>query len=544
MILKKFFKRNMTSVLIIIILGVLSSIANILSPFAVKWFIDSVLVNGKTSLFYIAFLLIFVSLVFGELLKSLFIYVYSKLSFNLFIDLKNNIFDTLINIPYTDFRKRSNKNLNVFINDIKSVQNTGIETMPDMIISLFIGIGASVYLFYINPIFIAGTLVISIVSLLPLFLISKRQGRMVKEAQTDEQNMTRYIKDTLEKPLLVKVINKESVFLGGLKNRAELLQNSSLKRELNFRTYLLIRVFFDAIIPAFVFGVGGYLYLSGQISIGNIVASLLLVPSITKPINNFTGYYLTLKDFIPRIKRINEIAKLKPKPSEKRFEKDIPDYENIRIMFSNVDFEEEDQFILNNVSFEIVEGQHVMISGESGSGKSTIINLLLGLYQPSRGQIKVNNIDFNQIDQQNYPLFSIAPQDAFFLDDTILNNLKSINSNPSEGDIKRALQLSCCEKFISELPDGIHTNIGENGNKLSGGQLQRLSIARALLANRKFLLLDESTSALNVELEREVLENLYKLEDVTIIQINHRSGYEKHSAKHIHIENQTITLPI
>ena len=174
----------------------------------------------------------------------------------------------------------------------------------------------------------------------------------------------------------------------------------SLKRELNFRAYLVIRVF-DSLVPAFIFGYGGYLYIIGQLSIGEVVASLLLVPTITKPINNITGYYLILKDLIPRIKRIITFSKIAPKAKEHPLVS-IPKVEINELEFIGVTYEVNGLKILNDASFKITEGQNTVITGESGAGKSTIFNLLLGLYNPQIGEIRINdvsyeNVDFNQL---------------------------------------------------------------------------------------------------------------------------------------------------
>lgn len=540
-----FFKRyvlgNIKGILLLVSLATMSTLLGIVPPALVQWYMDSVLGGTNTDLVFKAFIAILLAMVAGEICKVLFMYFYSEISFNLVMKIKNSIFYNLIHLPYELFRKQYNRSMNLFVNDIKSLQSTGIETVPEIIISIFIAIGSAIYLSFINPLFLIGTIIVSLISLLPLYYINKRQGKLVEEAHKYEQDMTEYIKNFIDKPIFTKIINKNILISNGFKKIARLNMLFSLKRELNFRAYLVIRVFFDSLVPAFIFGYGGYLYIIGQLSIGEVVASLLLVPSITKPINNITGYYLILKDLVPRIKRIITFSKIAPKAKEHPLVS-IPKVEINELEFVGITYEVNGLKILNNASFKITEGQNTVITGESGAGKSTIFNLLLGLYNPQIGEIRINdvsyeNVDFNQL--RNF--FAISAQDVLFLNDSIKNNLKAFNQMATDEEIKRALYLSCCDEFIDQLPEGINTNIGENGNKLSGGQRQRLSIARALITNRKFLLLDEATSALNTELEKELFNRLYQQNDITIIQIAHRPSCEEYSLQKIHIENKKLT---
>src|SRR5690606_13806005 len=197
---------------------------------------------------------------------------------------------------------------------------------------------------------------------------------------------------------------------------------------------------------------------------------------------------------------------------------------NTALSFENIYFKYEDEYVLKNFSLTIPKGKTVALAGQSGSGKSTIANLITRFYDVNQGNIKIDGIDIREFNTKSLRnLLGIVTQDAILFNDTIKNNLLLGNPHASEQDIIKALKIANAWEFVKELPYGIEANIGDSGNKLSGGQKQRLSIARAVLKNPPIMILDEATSALDTESERLVqvaLENMMK--NRTSVVIAHR----------------------
>jgi len=191
------------------------------------------------------------------------------------------------------------------------------------------------------------------------------------------------------------------------------------------------------------------------------------------------------------------------------------------VSVKNVAFSYDEEIILRNCSFEFYRGRITALTGESGSGKSTLFKLLLGLYEPIGGTLNFN--EDIPIDASTRGMFAYVPQGNMILSGTIRENLTLCNPDVSDEEIVKATKAAAIYDYISTLPDAFDTVLSERGAGLSEGQIQRLSIARALLFDAPILLLDEATSALDEATETEVLSNIKQLEDKTVLFITHRN---------------------
>ena len=205
--------------------------------------------------------------------------------------------------------------------------------------------------------------------------------------------------------------------------------------------------------------------------------------------------------------------------------KSINDVKTINLL--NIKFKYNDEKnILNNINFKINEGEFIGLVGKTGSGKTTIIDILAGLHKPTDGKIKINNIDLNEINILEWRnKISYLSQSTYLVDGNFIDNIAfGIPDNEINHDqIKKAIEMSEMGEFVNSLDNGIFSNLGENGVKLSGGQRQRIGIARALYKNTKILLFDEPTSALDSTTERKIINNIRThLKDITFIIITHR----------------------
>ena len=194
------------------------------------------------------------------------------------------------------------------------------------------------------------------------------------------------------------------------------------------------------------------------------------------------------------------------------------------IEIENINFRYEDENVLKNFSITVPKGSTIALVGQSGSGKSTIANLVTRFYDVNEGAIKIDGTDIRQISKKSLRnLMGLVTQDSILFNDTIRNNVSLGKDGATEEEVIDALKIANAWEFVKDLPQGMETNIGDSGNKLSGGQKQRLSIARAVLKNPPIMILDEATSALDTESERLVqkaLENMMK--NRTSIVIAHR----------------------
>lgn len=261
---------------------------------------------------------------------------------------------------------------------------------------------------------------------------------------------------------------------------------------------------------------GLYFLFSHSITIPVLITFLIMGYNLYNPLKVVMVDYLVLRYMNESLSRIIGILE---EPTMKTGENKLP--EHYEIHFNNVSFGYQDKMTLQEINFTIPERSMLALVGHSGSGKTTVASLIARFWDVNTGSISIGGVDIREIDQREfYKLISEVFQDVYLFDDTIYNNIKIGNPDAADHDIYKAMELSQCMEFISELPEGINTKVGEGGSKLSGGQKQRISIARALLKNAPIILLDEATASLDPENEiyiQKAIQELVKSKTVVVI---------------------------
>lgn len=286
---------------------------------------------------------------------------------------------------------------------------------------------------------------------------------------------------------------------------------------------------------------GGFLVMNGEITVGVLVAFSGYIWNLIWPMRMLGELMDLLSRNTASAKKIFEIMDREPE-----IKSDIDCYTPREISgdikFEDVSFKYNDEIVLKNINLEVKAGSTIAIMGTTGSGKSTLLNLIGRYYDVTEGSIKVDNVDIRK-----YNLdflrgnMSIVPQDTFLFSDSIINNVKFGNENACYEEVIEAAKLSCAYEFISNLEEKFDTEIGERGIGLSGGQKQRISIARALVRKSKILILDDSTSALDMETEHVLLKNLSeRRESNTTFIIAHRISAVKNADLIVYLENGEI----
>jgi HlyB family type I secretion system ABC transporter len=272
---------------------------------------------------------------------------------------------------------------------------------------------------------------------------------------------------------------------------------------------------------------GAWLVIQNELTIGQLVAFNMLLGNVIGPFQRLTVLWNQFQEVIIAVERINDVLDAEP---EEDWLKDVR--QRLPAIAGNIQFDQvtfryhpdNDTNVLENLSFEVQPGQMVALVGRSGSGKTTISKLLLGLYPPTDGRILVDGYDLSTLAMQSFrQQVGVVDQDTFLFGSTIRENIGLGHPDLPLDAVVEAATLAGADEFIRQLPMGYETQIGEGGGMLSGGQRQRLAIARALLGNPKLLILDEATSHLDAESERIIQQNLNRiLKDRTTLVIAHR----------------------
>jgi subfamily B ATP-binding cassette protein MsbA len=359
------------------------------------------------------------------------------------------------------------------------------------------------------------------------FVISK-VGKTLKKSSQKASEEQGYFLSVIEESLaglkVIKSFNAEKNFNKKFQDSTQTfyeLNNKILNRQ-NLSSPL--SEFLGIVTIAVLLVYGGHLVLVDQSLTGAaFIGYITLAYNILTPAKAMSKASYSLKRGNAAAERVLEILEQKNPISNAVNATKKATFDN-EISIENISFKYEKEYVLNDFTLKIPKGKSVALVGQSGSGKSTIANLLTRFWDIDKGAIKIDNQDIREIDMDDLRnLIGLVTQDSILFNDTIKNNLLLGKENATDEEIINALQIANAYEFVKDLPEGIHTNIGDSGNKLSGGQKQRLSIARAVLKNPPIMILDEATSALDTESEKLVqvaLENMMK--NRTSVVIAHR----------------------
>ncbi|MEQ8962261.1 MAG: peptidase domain-containing ABC transporter, partial [Coleofasciculus sp. C2-GNP5-27] len=283
----------------------------------------------------------------------------------------------------------------------------------------------------------------------------------------------------------------------------------------------------EAVVTTILLWFGAWLVIQNELTIGQLVAFNMLMGNVIRPFQRLIVLWNELQEVVIAVERINDV--IEAEPEEELHSSSRQSLPPIRghIRFEQVTFRyhpESDFNTLENVSFDVQPGQMVALVGRSGSGKTTISKLVLGLYPPTEGKILIDGYDVTSLSLRSLrQQIGVVDQDTFLFGGTIRENITVGHPEATLDDVIDAAKQAGAHQFIKELPMGYETQIGEGGGMLSGGQRQRLAISRALLGNPRLLILDEATSNLDAESERIIQTNLNTiLTNRTTLVIAHR----------------------
>ena len=519
---KKYLNKIILSGLFsIIVAGSTSAIAWLLDPAIKKLFIE----KDQSLLFLIPFLIIIAFTTKGlslYLAKVTMIGVGESVKKKLQFDMLNNLIgaDTqLIN------KKHSGKFISNLTYDVTQITNL----LSNAILTLFKDsltlIGLLTVMFLQN-----WKLALISIVMIPLASISaktlgKRVGKVTTEAQEKSGFLTTYLVELFKNHKLIKIFQKEIYE----KNRADHYLTQLKEKNQKIQTVYVrmspIMETLTGIMIAVLIFYSGKLMSNGDLDINNFFSFLAAMMLAYQPVRSLSTLNMVLNQGLSAAQRILPIIDQENEIRDEMDSKPL-DIKTSNIKFKDINFryENNEEKALRSVNIEFEGGKMTSLVGHSGSGKSTILNLIPRFYDAQSGDITIDDKSiYKSTIKSLRKEISMVSQETTLFDDTIKNNIKYANENASDEDIYKVSKLSFCDDFINSLPDKYETLIGENGVRLSGGEKQRLSIARAMLKKSSIILLDEATSSLDTETEYKIQEALKVLtEDKTTIVIAHR----------------------
>ena len=523
---KDYSKKYINKILISVLFGVLVA----LSTSAIAWLLDpaikKIFVEKDQSLIFVIPLLIVVAFT----IKGSALYFAKAIMISVAEEIKkilqSQMVKSLINADTQLIdQKHSGKfisNLTYDVNHITNMLSTAILSIFKDSLTLF---GLLFVMFYQNwKLSLIAIIMIPIAGIASKTL-GKRIGKVVTEAQEKSGFLNTHLIELFKNHKLIKIFQREDYESKRTDSHLNELKDKNIKINTVFVRLSPIMETLTGIMIAILIFYSGKLALRGEIEIGNFFSFLAAMMLAYQPVRALSQMNMILKQGLSAANRILPIIDNQNKITDQEGSQDI-NITNTEIKFNNINFRynTDEKNVLTNVNLNIAGGKMTSLVGHSGSGKSTILNLIPRFYDVQLGDILIDDQSIYKVKIKSFrDKISLVSQDTTLFDDTIKNNIKYAKSDVSDEEIIAAAKFSYSHEFIDKLPNKYETKIGENGVRLSGGEKQRLSIARAMIKKSPIILLDEATSSLDAETESKIQDALKILtKGKTTIVIAHR----------------------
>lgn len=438
------------------------------------------------------------------------------------MDIRAKLFGKLLSAELSSVTKyHSGELLNRMFSDVKICSDGIADIVPAAVNMATRLVCAGAIMIFLEPwfavLFIAAGAVVFVVT---RFFRGRLKG-LHKQVQEKEGKVRSFLQESLESAAVIKVFGAERKML----RRNDLNQREHYKIRMKRRAIGIISgagfglIFQAGYVLALVWGAFGIF--SGGMTYGTLTAVLQLVNQIQSPFAGLSSLFPQYYAMLASAERIIELENL---PEEQKAAKalDYADFQRLEVSGLRFGYGEKD--VITRADFTLNRGETAALTGISGGGKSTLFMLLLGAYRPDGGEIRfVSRSEEYSPGQETRGIFAYVPQGNCLFSGTIRENIAFLNDTEiSDEAVMQAAKAACADEFITQLPEGLDTRIGENGHGLSEGQAQRIAVARALYSGAGFLLLDEATSALDEQTERKLLENISAMDGKTVLIVTHR----------------------
>lgn len=510
--------------IISIIAIVLATASQLIGPLLLAQAIDDYLIPVRLDgLAYLVILMVFVQL-FSALFYWLQDYLTSIAATRIGKKMRQELFEHLQRLPLKFFDKHPfGEVMSRLTNDITAISQSLSDSLASLLGSSLSALGSLIFMFYLSPIFASVTILIIPLTVLSSGWIVKKSGRYFLQQAKDLGALNAYIEEIISGQKTVKVFTQEEVVSETFAEKNNLLKQSGFKAQLLSG---LVPVIMGAltnanfVVLAFL---GGYLAVLGKITVGILTSFIQYSNAFTRPLAQMANQINAIQQALAGAERVFEILDEKP-------EEDVPEAKALttsvgRVEFKNVGFSYDGKTkVLQNINFTAEAGKTIALVGATGSGKTTIINLLQRFYTPTGGQILIDSQDIAQASLQSVRQgFAAVLQDTRLFADSVKENIRFGRLDASDAEVKKAAELAHADQFIRLLPHIYNTKLSADGASLSAGQRQLLAIARAILADPDILIFDEATANIDTLTEKHIQRGMRNLKkNRTTFLIAHR----------------------
>ncbi|OLQ93764.1 ABC transporter ATP-binding protein [Vibrio ponticus] len=513
-------KRSLTSLLFI---SLVLQFLLLTTPYYTQWIVDKVLLTSDTSLLLvlaIAFSIIVALQVAVQTFRS---WVVIRISNNLSIQMGANLFHHLIRLPIDYFLKRHFGDISSRFGSLSNVQELLTNGIIEVVVDGLMAILILVMMFLYSPLLTCIVIVVLILAFAIQWAFYFPSRRIQEELINEEAREQSAFLETLRAMQTIKLYNQENHRSSLWLNRNVDVINSSIRlAKLDLSEAALIKII-SGLEMIFVLYFGALAVIEQSLTVGMLLAFIAYKSMFNNSVYQLIDLFFDFKFLGLHLERLSDITLHKQ-------EDDNKDYVAVgqtlqgKLSVNNLSlrYSQNSDYVFENISFEVMPGESVAIVGPSGCGKSSLMKAMLRILEYEQGYITFDGVDINRFNLSDYrSKIGTVMQDDTLLSGSLLDNITMFDANYDEHHLQRCCEVACLDNFLEQLPMGINTLVGDMGSSLSGGQIQRVLLARALYGSPDVLLLDESTSNLDQKTLLEINENITAL-NITRILIAHR----------------------
>lgn len=520
-----------------------NALCGVMFALGTKGVVDSAITGEKEAFFRacIVQLAIIVAMLFS---LTVYRYLRDKLVTELDRDWKRSLLSGLLRGEYAQVSTyHSGELVNRLNNDVRILNDAVVTTLPN-IASIMVRLVSVVTVLISMAFKFTVTIALGgLVAVVATGILRQRLKNLNKTVSQTDGKVLSYLQESMERLLVVQAMDLSDE----VDRRADILFGQRFdiqrkKRRLSLFANTAISVLFQIAGFAALVWCAFHLLL-GTMTYGTLMAVTQLVSQLQSPFLGLSGILTQYAAMSAAGERLMELEQIEQEPSN-RIEDPEACYGQMEcIEARELSFAYGEELVFQNASFSLPKGVFATIMGASGIGKSTLLKLMLGIFKPCDGKLYMKQAEGEvPLSRDTRGLFAYVPQGNFLFSGTLRENIIISRPQATQEEIDEAVRISCMDQFLSQLPDGLESMIGENGTGLSEGQVQRLAIARAILSGAPILLLDEATSALDSETEQTVLQRIAQLPDRTCIAVTHRPAALELAAWRLEVANKTITV--
>ena len=516
--------------LFVFIAILLSATVGLLPSIITGKIVDQALVGKDMALLIKLLVAAFAALTVSQAIGVLESYINAWISQRIIFDMKNQMYKHLQYMPHSFFTTEKQGDIITRMNtDISGVSNVISGTLSRIVSNIATVITTLIALFSMSaPLALVGIVVIPLL-ILPTKTAGKTRWKLLTESQAKNDELNQVINETLSVSgsMLVKIFTREKHEYENFVKVNKEVTDISLKEQRSGKWFGMLMGMFTQVGPLLIYFAGGYFIISkmdSSLTVGTITATVALINRLYRPVESLLNLQVDFTRSLALFTRIfdyfdRENTIVSPENGLK------PDVTDQPIVYDHVKFSyTPDKELLKDINFTVPGGKMYAIVGPSGSGKSTVVNLIPRLYDVDGGRVTVAGTDVRDFDLEYLrKCIGVVTQETYLFNGTILENLRYAKDDATEAEIEEACRIANIHDFIVAQPDGYNTEVGNRGLKLSGGEKQRISIARVILKDPKILILDEATSALDSISENSIQDALEAMmKGRTSIVIAHR----------------------